>query len=227
MHGQVSGFIRSHLLGVAACFIALMGAAVIANAGEPDREAEPSAASPAKQVKKLKKRLAGFEARIAALEGKPAASVPAIPTTLPPSGPASGDLSGAYPGPQIAPGAIVRADLADTLDVAGNSLGVGGPGQFGVPGWDGVLLTTGGIDFRDANAPTSLIRPDGSALFDGNVSTDQIFPNHIRLVETSDPGAPPSNQGNIFLREAGGGNTELVVKWRDNSVDVLAVGPVN
>ena len=155
MSGPVSGFIRSHVMGVAACFIALMGAAVVASASDSGSGASSSAAGPAKQVKKLKQKLAGFEARLAALEGKPGTTVPA---TLPPSGPASGDLSGAYPNPQIAPGAIVRGDLADSLDVTGASLGVGGPGSFGEPAWDGVLLSTLGIDFRANSAPTALHR---------------------------------------------------------------------
>ena len=56
---------------------------------------------------------------------------------------------------------------------------------------------------------------------------DRVTPNHIRLIETSDPGTPTANSGFIFMRESGGGNSELVVKWRDNTIDVLAIGPVN
>jgi hypothetical protein len=69
-----------------------------------------ASASVAKQLKKLKK-------RIAALEATPAAGA---------SGPAGGDLTGAYPSPLIGPNAISTAEIetsgVSALDLGSNSV---------------------------------------------------------------------------------------------------------
>lgn len=84
-----------HVLLAAAMLALVVMPIAFAGAKQP-----PAKANVAKQLRQLKQ-------RIAALEGRQA------PTTLPPSGPAGGALTGNYPNPLVKPAAIGTTELAD------------------------------------------------------------------------------------------------------------------
>jgi hypothetical protein len=54
---------------------------------------------------------------LGAVEAKPAPTIPTIPSSLPPSGPAGGELTGAYPSPTI--GTVSGLDLASSDSATG------------------------------------------------------------------------------------------------------------
>ncbi len=191
MQRPISDHIRSNVWAIAACFIAAMGAAVVANASDSGPEASKSVADPAKQVRKLKQKLASVEQRLAALEGK------AAPTTLPPTGPAGGDLTGTYPSPLVGPNAVGAAEIIND-SVATAELA----SSVGVDTLGAATVTT-----NDLNVAADVFLFGGESVID--------------IDEIGNPGNPAANQVRVYARDSGG-LTQLVARFADGNIDVLA-----
>lgn len=110
--------------GLQALLAALLSAMVILPVAIAGAQTPPAprakVGSTTKQIKALQKQVASLSATVAALAGRPS------PVTLPPSGPAAGDLSGTYPNPRLRANSVTGATVADgTLsggDIADDSL---------------------------------------------------------------------------------------------------------
>jgi hypothetical protein len=140
--GQQSRVRPVHLLAAAAILGLLVMPVAFAAEGNPSAT---KSANLTKQIKKLKRTVAGLQTRLAAVEARPD-QVGQVPASLPPSGPAGGDLTGAYPNPTIASGAVNSAKVLDNSlaggDINESSLGevpsatlggLGGETGFGGP----------------------------------------------------------------------------------------------
>jgi len=167
---KVREFLRSHVLGLVAIFIALTGTAVAgqqsSSSGGP--KASASVVTDAK-FKKLKKRVAALEAKAG----------PVIPTSLPPSGPAGGDLTGTYPNPQIGPAAVGSAEIADgsilAAKLATDSVGARALVGMTVVTSDPVAVAAGTSQQRIATCPAGQMLVGGGPNWQNNTDGTAII----------------------------------------------------
>jgi hypothetical protein len=162
---KVREYLRRHIVGLVAVFIALSGTAIAAGHG-------PTASSSAVSNAKFKK----LKQRVTALEKK------TIPTSLPPSGAAGGALSGNYPNPTLASGVAIKNVVAREVvvpNVAANTNNQRdvqcNPGEVAIAGGTGATApgtdNFPGNDIDNQEIVDTPIDASGSAVANGQSPT--------------------------------------------------------
>jgi hypothetical protein len=151
---------------------------------------------------------------------------------------AGGDLSGSYPSPQIAAGAVAGGaggeiadgtvssadlqnngiagteDVGSSLEVEPNDL----PANYGRTRISDEGITTFRHTGGSFSARFQVRAEDGEITSGGNL----ILGGHIQMSEIPDPAPPISNQSaRLYVRDNGSGLTQLAVRFADGDIDIL------
>lgn len=179
------------------------------------------AAPDASKSANLTKQLGKLKQRVAALEGKPAQTAQ-VPSSLPPSGAAGGALTGAYPSPAIAAGAVGPGELRNATPVVINEvLQSGGQNACDI----GVHNTFCGVPGAGWSQPTL---PLGQALYYVDAEGFVHMQGTAQAVNTTDGGRLFTLP--IALAPAGVQDDEIIlfpaheIAGVVTSVTVVAVG---
>jgi hypothetical protein len=153
-----------------------------------------------KQIKALSKRIAALEAIQA-------------PTTLPPRGPAGGDLTGSYPNPQIGPSTVGSPAIADgaigRADIGNDAISFDqiAPGAIGASELkSAVAVTSAGLVVNPGNTADVIVTcPAGTRLISGGPEWGTTNRDGLSTVSSSASFADPNGTWEVQGRVDTGG----------------------